>query len=461
MAIMRKSDNPFDRLIMQELSETPISYEDFQQAIDDVLEEPSCEEILREKGLQAEDVLRDAMAYRKAFHEQLAAQGLPVYDRFNLCRLLAEKAQANQSEELRHIFCGILCDPGFLLNHEEQPEDDEDARDIEEQTISQYLSFLPKQEKTLHTLADLRNFSARFSVLQKQKNSPLPGDCSTQLCQMVFQRCTEILELPEDCGALLENLQYYMRIAAASPELSQVQPLFLFLLVTRHQARMCGNPGTEIQLSTLWKRHETKIDTDNGRNFKTCILYLQLFYNLCEIFEKEETVDLPFCWYCLDRLTSLGDFYRQNCSDEDELPFPPTVRELAEDAFFTCFEYGDDDNLLLADGGVTSEKLYNFEASENPRIHHMLGALSDYINANADELTERYIGKSLPEIKALCADIVNSAKLSPRRQPKNMQEMALVLASINGGMMELQDDRAIEYLIAAGASLTEGSELTE
>lgn len=451
-------NDPLDRLILQELTGDPVLFDQWLDAMDELADEPSCEEILQGKGLLAKDVLRNAKACRQSFHARMTSLNIPVYDRFALCQQLAERARSEPSAELLDIFCGILCDPGFLLDHEARGEDPDDQKDIEEQTMLQYISFLSEREKTMDTLTRLRGLSHRFAALKKQKGGPALPDCPVDLCNAVFQTCMERLDMPEDCGALLENLEFYMQTASSSPELRAAEPLLLFLLMTRHRSRMCGAPGTHIQMSTLWQRHETKIDANNGRNFKTLICHLRFFSQLCRVFEREDGVDLPLCWYGLDQVTSLGDFYRQSMDATVELPFPPSAAELVEDAVFSCFENGHGDNVLLADSGARVQELEKFECRAEPRIVSMLEQLSNYINEHGEELAERFIGAPPPEVRAICAEILNGAKL--RRQPQDTREVALLLASINGGLMELQDYFARQHLIEAGQALVTASGLT-
>ena len=122
-------NDPLDRMILQELNGQPVLFDTWLDAMDELADEPDCDQILREKGLDQEDVLRRAEAYKADFRRRLSDRGLPVYDRFELCRLLSEQAQSVPSEDLLHIYCGILCDPGFLLDHEPELTDDEDQAD--------------------------------------------------------------------------------------------------------------------------------------------------------------------------------------------------------------------------------------------------------------------------------------------------------------------------------------------
>ena len=452
--------DPLDRMILQELNGQPVLFDTWLDAMDELADEPDCDQILREKGLDQEDVLRRAEAYKADFRRRLSDRGLPVYDRFELCRLLSEQAQSVPSEELLHIYCGILCDPGFLLDHEPELTDDEDQADYEEQIIWQYFGFLEEQSKLMQALTQRRKLARNFEQIVKGKRSPKPVDCDTERRYEILQCFADLFDMPRNGGEriLLDNLSHYMQIAAASPVLKSVEPLFLFRLLTRRQSYMCSQPGFEAKLPPLWKRNNNRVDENNGRNFKQYRLNLQLFDHLCYIYRKDESVDFPLCWYGLDQITVLGNFYRQEIQtleyNPDDIPFPLTVEEMVEDSLFSCFENGYGDNVLFVDSDLTYRELERFQCSSNPLISHALEKLSDYMNCHAAELTERFLQADSPQVKLLCQDILEQAGIEGIYQPKSEHDLALFLASINGGLMELQDYLAGQHLIQAGHALS-------
>ena len=85
-------NDPADRLLLKELHGEVVSFNEWLNAMEDLEDEPDCTQILLERGLRREDVLRDAKTYREDFHSRLSGRGLPADDRFALCRLLTEPA---------------------------------------------------------------------------------------------------------------------------------------------------------------------------------------------------------------------------------------------------------------------------------------------------------------------------------------------------------------------------------
>lgn len=456
-------NDPLDRMIAQELEGQPVPFDIWLDAMDELAKEPDCEQLMQEKGLDREDMLRSAEAYKADFRRRLLDSGFPVYDRFELCRLLSEQAQSEPSEELLRIYCEILCDPGLLLDHEPEITDAEDRTDYEEQIIWQYFDLLTEQNKLLHTIKQRKELAGKFDKITKENRSPKPVDCDTMRSYEILQCFLGLFDMPQKGSEsiLLDNLSHYIQVAGASSALKSVEPLFLFRLLTRRQSYMCSQPNFEAKLPPLWRRDNNKIDENNGRNFKQYRLNLHLFCGLCHIYRRDEAVDFPLCWYGLEQVTVLKAFYWDHIAtdwryadSEDDFPFIPSIEELVEDSLFSCFENGYGDNVLFMDSGLTYRELERFQCSSNPLIYHTLEILSDYMNCHATELAERFSQSCPSQIKSLCQDILERASIEKLYQPKSAHGLALLLASINQGLMDLQDYFAGQYLLQAGHALS-------
>lgn len=460
-------NDPLDRMIIQELNGEPVLFDQWLDAMDELEEEPECAEILEEKGLRREDVLEEARAYRTGFRARLADRGLPVDDRFLLCQLLSEQAQAEPSVELLRIYAEILCDPGLLLDEEPQPEDEEDRPYCEDQMILQYLSLQEDRDQLMQILAQIGELAGKFVEVKKQKCSPRPVDCDTSRKDEILQCFLSLYEMPKrgkrrkqgKVEVLLDNLSHYIQIAAASPVLKSVEPLFLFLLLTLRQSYMCSNANLQVDIDKLWIRQESKVDEDNGKNFKKYRKDLDFFEALTRIYEKDSRVDLPLCWYGLDQLTVLGEFYRNEvlCGvefvDVPTLPLLPTIENLVDDALFSCFENGAGDNLLFIESGLDVKALNKFQFSDHPIIIHALDRISDYIADHAVQLAEQFLQAGPEDVKAMCRKILEKSKI---KSAVSERDLPLYLAVINGNLMELQDFFAGQHLIQAGCALTNG-----
>ena len=458
-------NDPLDRMILRELEGEPVLFDTWLDAMDELADEPDCTQILQERDKCAEDVLSEVKHCRADFRVRLSGQSLPLDDRFALCAALFSKAKEAPSPELLRIYCEVLSDPGFLLGPELDPDDSGDK----EQAILQYLSFCQERDQLLEILTLREELSERFSEATKEIRNPHPANCDTKLGYEIAKRFTALLERPDRGSGviLLDNLSNYMQIAASSPGLKSIEPLFLFRLLTKHQSRMCTVPDLDVGLSALWKRDDQQIDRNNGRNFKQYGRNLRLFRDLCRLYRDDKAVNLPLCWYGLDQVTVLGEFYREHIStgweyaDRDsKCPFIPTVEEVVEDALFSCFPDGYEDNAVMMDSNITPKELDQFQQSEGTPIFGALDKISDYMNARTADLAIRMAHAAPEEVKTLCREILERSGIKYRL--KSPHETELFLAAINGGLMDCQDWLAGYLLAQAGhALLGEPTEISE
>lgn len=455
-------NDPLDRMIIQELKGDPVLFDQWLDAMDELSEEPDeLPILLQERGLSREDVLREAEAYRTEFRTRLAARGLPIENWYELCRLLHAQSCEDPSPELLYLYCELLSNPDFLLNLEPEleMEDEEDKKDVEDQLILQYLKFPEERDRLLELLSQRKALADKLAQVIKEKRSPKPVDCDTERRKDILESFIRLVDLPPKGNKqiLEDNLSAYMQIAAASPALKSIEPLFLFRLLTKRRSYMCSTPNLEVKLPALWKADQTKVDEDNGRNFRQYAVNLVLFAELCKIYGKDETVDLPLCWYGLDQITVLGEFYRDEVEpawlDSDEeliFQFLPTAEELVDDAVITRLAQ-DSKNLMLEESGLSDSKLEKFRRSSNPLIVKAFDKISDYMNQYAVELTKRFLTADSSAVKTLCGEILE------RSEPKHIpeQKIPLFLAAINEGLLELEDQFAHQHLVSAGSALTD------
>lgn len=119
-----------------------------------------------------------------------------------------------------------------------------------------------------------------------------------------------------------------------------------------------------------------------------------------------------------------------------DLPFVPTIEDVVENSLFSCFENGYGDNVVLEDSGISVRELMNFQCSTNPVIVRSLNKISAYMNDHAVELTDIFLYAPPEDVKSICRNILENSKLKSIISARNLP---LYLASINEGLMELQD----------------------
>lgn len=446
--MMLDKNDPLDRLLEKELRGEPILFDEWEREMDCLADEPSARERLAAAGLTLKEACTEAQNLRSVFLAQLEQHGLSLEDRFTLCHQLAEKAAAEPSDELLHLYCEILSDTGFLMNL------DRNGRTQEEDA----LNWLTISEDT----NDLYFQLSRQSLLAQQFRSLLidakkavrqQTDCNTDIKYAIYKAYAELLGSSDDDTLFLENIAQLLQMIAASSSLRVLAPLFLYRMLTKHSKRLHTSDSFRVDPEALWAYQSYQLEQDNGKNYKAACVYLELFAKLCEIYEQDDQVDLSLFRFGFDRLSNLGNFYREQMPEGFVLPLPVTIEDIVNDSAFSCFERGYGDNVILEDAAITPAELTDFESSTDHSRIRALERISDYMNRHAAELTMKFLDIKPEEAKKFCSDILEQAELPARQSPQTVQELTLFCASIYGGMMELVDYYACDFLMRAGRSL--------
>ena len=107
---------------------------------------------------------------------------------------------------------------------------------------------------------------------------------------------------------------------------------------------------------------------------------------------------------------------------------------------------------MLNDSGLPLKDLLRFQSSTDPIVISSLDRISDYMNSHALDLTKAFLHADLSEMRFLCRTILEKSCI---RRSIPAHELPFYLASINEGLMELQDYFASQYLILTGYALTD------
>lgn len=440
--------DPLDRLLDKELRGEAILFDEWEQAMDELADEPDFEEVLLREGLTWASARQQAEAYRQEFLRRAAQYALSLDDRLLLCQALFDRA-VSPSNELRWLFCQIVTDTGFLLDRDREAFD-------EEELVQGWLWSQEESGELFAALAERAALQQRFLEIcaQTQKNSLPKADCDSEKKDLIFQRYTALFGASGDEKLFLDNIEQLIGMQERSEALTEIAPLFLYRMLVRHSRRLHESDCTRFDFRALWRYQAYRIDGDNGKNYKTNLAYLRLFHALCAIYEKDARVSIPLCCHGFAQLSNLGDFYRMVKPADCPLPFAEPLEELIAQHAFSCYEHGLGDNVILAEEGLTARALFEFESGGDRNRARALDRISAYMNRNVAAVTTAFLDADAVGVKALCGEILTGAALTAREQPRDLHEVALFLASINGGLMELVDYYANDLLTRAAERLT-------
>ncbi len=409
------------------------------------LSESDAVERLQEQGLTLENASEVAQSGKKDFLNRAKAFHLPLENRFMLCQSLCRQARPGLDELLR-LFCEIVCDKGFLLDtdQDERTQEQDALNWLDGQRDANFLydhlsARFQLSERFAKLLEELKNIKLR-------NNKPIVSDDPAQY--KVFDAYTRLFNVPEHGTYLLDSISWLLQTASCYESLSSIKPLFLYQMLVCHGKRLQKAAFSKINSAALWKYRRYATDKNDSKNYQAYLRNLIFFDKLCLIFQSDERVDLTLCLYAFDHLSNLGDFYREHDELELSFPFDLSMERILDECTFTCFEHGYGDNVIFEDNTLSIEQIEQFQSSTSH--HAALEKIAKYMNANAEDLTHRFLNANPDQVKDLCNQILNNSSLSSSQQPHNMTDLIFFLTFINDGLMEAVNYFANCCLIQAG-----------
>ncbi len=288
--------------------------------LESLAEHSTEKECLLPYGLTKSEALEQADQSYQDFQARVKTFGFPLDDKTLLCQMLADYAQKQSSPELLRLYCDIVCDTGFLLDLNREQYTADSIK------IQAWATGKQNADNLYAVLSERAGIALQFRELlseaQKIRSVELQNALyDSQAQQEIYKLYKKLFRINEDCTYLLDNIAYLLQITESVNAFSVLKPLFFYRILTLHGKRLQKTEAIQINFGKLWDNKAYRIDTDNGKNHKTYLCYLMLFYRLCKIFESDSQVILPLNCYGFERLSNLGDFYRIHMKNKANISF--------------------------------------------------------------------------------------------------------------------------------------------
>lgn len=414
---------------------------------------------LEQENLSLSQAKQACQEYQAKFQSICRKYALPSDNKLMLCREMHKRLQRERNDELKWLYCAVICDLGLLLDQSRESR-------TEEQDILNYLD----SSRALHFLKQMisrkeqykEQIEALFCYKKTDKESLkqdelfITSDDVEEIAK-IYKSCLErIRGLQEEI--FKENISCISWKINAQEDLQRIAPLFFYQLIINHKTRIVKSTDINPVISKLWKYKEYQIEHDNGKNYKTLERLTAFFIQLCDYFFQKDKVDKELTLYGFAHLSNICEWYYDvykkqellyaplsEAADydmcdleqfEEFLPVPLSciLNRLA----FTGFEpeyfvklnrlYGVEDSLKEAD------EFYEEEFTVNSKA---VNKIKKYIAENEEQL-EEFIAFAVPDrIPELVSHILEETGLS-RLFPK--AEEKLLLYSVHYLLLELTDD---------------------
>ena len=361
-------------------------------------------------------------------------------ERFSLCR---ELEKAKRASDL-YLICLLLCDDGILKEIDR----------VTNKNLCSFAKYIFNAKNVEKEINERKMLHGRWcqllqSLYEYDSSTPIQYAISIDYHD-VFKIYRELYPMNKIGSYLEQNLEI-LAATATTPPFNKIAPLYIYQMLTKHISRLNKNEGLQVNQESLWKYQQYQIDHDNGKNFKTNLRNIQLFFKLCQLFENHPEVDIVLCQYGFIQLNNLYSFYNENFP-EDDLFLVESLESWILEHPFSCYANGEEDALLYRKSGISYLKYRRFR--RNPTKKESLDYIFRTIVEREKEFIQRFLDADEAGTVALCKEIIGEIPLSFTLNTME-QDLPIYLAVVNIYLQDFVDLMALECLRGAVEGMIE------
>lgn len=296
--------------------------EDEEKEIDRLIDEAADEylpfgELLKQNGTTFEEALSEAESLQCRFFDTLSSYGIKHSGIDHVCLEIADLFKRIQNDDTLFLYISILSENGLLFG----------GITDDEQKISLWLEHRRHTEYIRERIRAERILRRRFDALTAHTPDFSSAACSKDEQAFLYNISSEHRFIAKHISSVyFENLGELVRKVNSDALYSRIKPYIYSAVISRKHRYMLTRRHYSPNIRSVFKRTEYRIDRDNGKNFDTYEAYIELYMQLREHFA--DVSDTALSDHCFAGLSSLSDWFYENCEPTAELPM--TLRRVIE-----------------------------------------------------------------------------------------------------------------------------------
>ncbi|MFI3253382.1 MAG: hypothetical protein R3Y63_03460 [Eubacteriales bacterium] len=429
---MKLFDNLFSAKVLEGIYDETMSMEELEEIFLNEKEDFSLEDWLKQENLSLEEVEEKRITWQKELIHLGEKFQFNLDDSFQTCISISEVEV--YTKDLGRLLRLYLPEQGSLLQAQSKQSTDEFIFAMDQ------FEEVEKNLSIIESLSESWNFIVPQLFKKNQVSLP-KTNVSTKELWNITKIFTDKLK---GNGVFLYNLETLISDLNSYESLRKVAPLYLYQIIVNHVSRLQTNKDISVNLESLFRYKHYEIDKDNGKNFHKNRDYLRLFAQLCSLFEKDNSVNIPLSQWGFMKLSNLLEFDRSE-TEVKSTCVVPFFDVFMEDSLFSCIKDKEAESIVKETWGFSLKQVRYFQSQ--PVFHSALDEISAYLNKNALQYYEKYLNYKVEQIEELCQEIYFFSGAQKMRKPKSERELKLFLSVIYLGLLELKDYFGKEYLI--------------
>lgn len=432
--IMKLFENLFSKEELEWINDETMSMEELEELFFDASEDMDIDTWLKQENLSFEELGEKRKTWQKKLLQLAEQFQFNLSDPYGICKEIS--CVEYYTKELGEFLRLFLAEQGTLLS--------DSCTEVE----VDFIFALPQFEEVERNLSIIEFLAKEWAFFFPQLFEKISVDLpqTNVSTDEIWKITKSFTEKTEKYDTFLHNMESLMSDINNFEPLRKIAPLYIYQVIVKHSSRLQKNKDLTLDLETLFRFKEYEIDQNNGKNFNKSRRYIHLFSELCNLFEKDNMVNIPLSQWGFMKISNLLEFDRGDIELKSTCVVP-FFDILLEDSLFSCYEEKEVEAVLEKIWGFSLKKVRYFQSQL--AFHPALEGISAYLNENPLIYHEKYLAYcgDTKKIEELCKEIYFFSVAQKIRKPKSDRELKLYCATIYLGLLELNDYFAKEYLV--------------
>lgn len=405
--------------------------------IEDYKKRPSYEEMIKNSGKTAEELVKEINDYNAKLLNLADKYELTLKNKVSFILKLTN-LEKNKEGIISLLSC-FICRPDYIFNIGNRKVSVKNHKKIIEYlqlkkdicTFKMYYSNISVNKEKYERLIE--------EVKVKVNTSKLDMTSSTKelLCKLYNKYILKKDPLVENISkkeSLIENIEHIHQFAMGSEARQNLYPLIVFRAFTKYKSSIINKNFLINEKNIMNYKDYYALQKDNGKNFKNYGNYIDLFLELVNKFSN--ICDVEVCMYGFERISNLVNWVFENTLSRDI--FHHTIYSLVQSTYGSVFY---EKSIFWDTSDLTFDEYAKFNEIDSNNNDYLLSMIQNKLskdNREAKEYLNEYV-KGTKHIQSYVTNLANNIFNMDKYRAKSGNLETCIYLMIEGEVQDRAD----------------------
>lgn len=305
----------------------PSYYDSMEEFLDHLIDEdkdkPSDSEIILNYGKGLDEINSEMGEFQDNLMFLINKNNIQIKNKAQF--ILDISSRENKNELMPLIVC-FICDNEYIDRLRNRKK-----RKANNGSLANYILLKQDIDEFINKLSFIKECEKNYKSFVKEiirDNTKLGEEITAEKIRELLRLYKQYMKNKDRKLPSNENLEYIHKFCTANKSRKSIYPFLIFQIFTRYTKKIC-NKDLSITSKNLLNSKPYEIEKDNGKNFNAYSNYINLFFELCNIFR--DICDINLSIYMFEKTSNLASWYLEY--SEEKEPFSYSIDSLVKNSY--------------------------------------------------------------------------------------------------------------------------------